>query len=300
MIETNKVYCMDAFELLKQLPDNSVNLVLTDPPYGITSNEWDNEFSLEEFWNQIKRVLKEEGCAVITSCQPFTSKITLSNLEMFKHEWVWIKNRGSNFANTKREPFKEHENIVVFGFKKWTYNPQMQERTGGGLSRVQYELNWKSKSENYLEFSDRLGQKRPNLRVPSSWQKFNVDNGLHPTQKPLALFEYMVRTYSNENDLIIDCFVGSGTTAVACKKLGRNFICCDNNPDYVEIANKRLVQQSVTDFTSDSKNPTFVSQKEFNMGDKVSATPTPKEATLPSHHPNIIRNFCLRKNLKSP
>lgn len=262
MIETNKVYKMDAFELLKQLPDKSVDLVLTDPPYGITSNDWDKEFSLEQFWEQIKRVLKEEGCAVLTSCQPFTSKITLSNLEMFKHEWVWIKNRGSNFANTKREPFKEHENIVVFGFKKWTYNPIMQERTGAGLSRVQYDLNWKSKSKNYREFSDRLGQKRPNLRVPSSWQKFNVDNGLHPTQKPLALFEYLIETYSNENDVILDCFVGSGTTAVACKKLNRNFICCDNNPDYVAIANKRLAQQSVTDFTS--ATPTLAKPKEFN------------------------------------
>ena len=134
----------------------------------------------------------------------------------------------------------------------------MQERTGGGLSRVQYDLNWKSKSKNYREFDERLGQKRPNLRVPSSWQKFNVDNGLHPTQKPIALFEYLVKTYSNENDVILDCFVGSGTTAVASKKLNRNFICSDINEDYVKIAENRLSEigetqtKSLRDFPTES------------------------------------------------
>ena len=124
---------------------------------------------------------------------------------------------------------------------------QMQERTGTGVNRVKYRINWKSKSRNYREFSERLKQKRPNIRVPSSWQKFNTETGLHPTQKPVKLFEYLIKTYSNENNIILDPFMGSGTTAVACKQLQRNFIGFEINPEYCKIAEKRLSQQTLHD-----------------------------------------------------
>lgn len=131
----------------------------------------------------------------------------MSNIEWFRHEWIWIKNRGSNFANTVREPFKEHEEVLVFSKGGWTYNKQLQERTGTGLDRVKYDLNYRSCSENYRDFEGRESVKRPSLRVPSSWQKFNTETGLHSTQKPVKLFEYFLRTYSNEGDLFSARFV---------------------------------------------------------------------------------------------
>jgi len=165
----------------------------------------------------------------------------MSNPKMFKHEWIWIKNRGSNFANTVREPFKEHEQVLIFSNGKWTYNKQMQERTGAGADRVKYDLNHRSKSENYREFEGREGVKLPEMRVPSSWQKFNTDtSGLHPTIKPLALFEYLIRTYTNENEVVLDNCAGSCTTAVACKNTNRNFICIEKEEKYYQVGLQRV------------------------------------------------------------
>ena len=248
MLNKNEIYEMDAIEFLKQIDDKIVDLILCDLPYGLTENKWDSIIPLDRLWEQYNRIIKDEGVIVLTASQPFTSRLVMSNIDMFKHEWIWIKNRGSNFANTVREPFKEHESILVFANNTWKYNPQMQERTGAGLDRVKYDLNWKSKSKNYRDFESRLGQKRPDLRVPSSWQKFNVDNGLHPTQKPLALFEYLIKTYTNEGDLVVDNCVGSGTTAIACQRNNRIFMCCDNNPEYVKISNQLLTQKTVSGF----------------------------------------------------
>lgn len=248
IIEKNQIYEMEAIDFLKQIGDKIVDLILCDLPYGLTENKWDSIIPLEKLWGQYKRIIKDEGVIVLTASQPFTSRLVMSNVDMFKHEWIWIKNRGSNFANTIREPFKEHESILVFANNTWTYNPQMQERTGNGLDRVKYDLNWKTKSKNYRNFEDRLGQKRPELRVPSSWQKFNVNTGLHPTQKPLALFEYLIKTYSNEGDLVVDNCVGSGTTAIACQRNNRLFMCCDNNPEYIKISNQLLTQKTVSGF----------------------------------------------------
>jgi site-specific DNA-methyltransferase (adenine-specific) len=171
---------------------------------------------------------------------PFSARLVMSKVELFRHEWIWIKNRGSNFANTTREPFKEHESVLVFSRGQWTFNRQMQPRTGSGAERVNYELNWRSKSSNYRDFEDREGVRRPKLRVPSSWQKFNVEVGLHPTQKPVPLFAYLVRTYTNENDLVLDTHSGSGTTAMACVGTKRNFVGCEKDRAYWEKAVNRL------------------------------------------------------------
>lgn len=240
MLEINKIHCGDCLELMKEIPDKSIDMILCDLPYNITSNKWDLIINLEKFWSEYKRILKQNGIVALTASQPFTSKLVLSNLEMYKHEWVWIKNRGSNFANTVREPMKEHESVLIFSNGKWTYNKQMQERTGKGLERVNYDFNHRSKSENYRDFSGREGVKKGKLRVPSSWQKFNVEVGLHPTQKPVALFEYLIKTYTNEGDLVLDNCAGSGTTGVACKNLNRNFILIEQEEKYCEIARKRI------------------------------------------------------------
>ena len=165
----------------------------------------------------------------------------MSQPKLFRHEWIWIKNRGSNFANTVREPMKEHESVLIFSRGKWTYNRQMQERTGGGLKRTKYQVEHNSQTrEGTREFEGRQKHTISELRVPSSWQKFNVEVGLHPTQKPVALFEYLIKTYTNEGELVLDNCMGSGTTGVACKNLNRDFIGIELDKKYYDIACKRI------------------------------------------------------------
>jgi len=221
----------------------TVDMILADIPYGTTSCKWDSIIPLDSMWKEINRIIKPTGVIALTASQPFTSLLVTSNLEMFRHEWIWIKNKGSNFANTVREPFKEHESVLIFSKGKWTYNMQMQERTGAGLDRVKYDFKAKTKSENYRAF-DRGPNKRQNrLRVPSSWQKFNTETGLHPTQKPTLLMEYMIKTYSNEGDTILDFTMGSGTTGIACQNTKRRFIGIEQETKYCEIAVRRLQQE---------------------------------------------------------
>jgi site-specific DNA-methyltransferase (adenine-specific) len=240
-LPVNQIICGDCLEVMPLLPDKSIDMILCDLPYGTTACKWDTVIPFEPLWEQYERIIKDNGAIALTASQPFTSNLVMSNLEMYKHEWIWIKNRGSNFANTVREPMKEHESVLIFSKGKWTYNKQMQERTGGGLSRVQYDFNTFSKSENYREF-ERPPEKQGKLRVPSSWQKFNVEVGLHPTQKPVALFEYLIRTYTNEGEIVLDNCIGSGTTAIAAHNTGRFFIGIEKEEKYVEIARKRIAE----------------------------------------------------------
>ena len=235
---------IDCMEYMKGLEDNAFDLVLADPPYGTTANKWDSVIPLDDMWAELKRVAKDTAAFVFTASQPFSSALVMSNVEMFRHEWVWIKNRGSNFANTVREPMKEHEVILVFSKGKWTYNKQMQERTGGGAERVKYDFNTITESENYKKFEKPSDAKGKELRVPSSWQKFNVVAGeektIHPTQKPVSLFQYLVKTYSTEGERVLDFTMGSGTTAIACHREGRDFVGCELDEDYYKAACKRF------------------------------------------------------------
>jgi site-specific DNA-methyltransferase (adenine-specific) len=164
----------------------------------------------------------------------------MSNIKMFKYEWIWIKNRGSNFATVKYVPMKEHENILVFGKGTLKYNPQMQERTGGGSDRVKYKINPSTSAEVYNGLVAKESSMRGELRVPSSWQKFNTEVGKHPTQKPVALFQYLQLTYTNEGDTILDNCSGSGTTAIAADNIRRNWICIEKDPNYVAVSKKRI------------------------------------------------------------
>lgn len=232
----------NCLEIMPQIPSGSVDMILCDLPYGTTSNKWDAVIPFDLMWEQYLRIIKQNGIICLTASQPFTSALLMSKPELFKHEWIWIKNRGSNFANTVREPMKEHESVLVFSRGKWTYNKQMQERTGGGLDRVQYNVKFESKSDNYREFEGRLENKLPELRVPSSWQKFNCEVGLHPTQKPIALCGYLIKTYTNEGEWVLDNCMGSGTTGVAAVNIGRNFIGIEQEPKYFEIAKQRIQQ----------------------------------------------------------
>ena len=230
----------DCLELMKEIPDGSVDMICADLPYGTTACKWDTVIPFEPLWAHYKRVIKPNGAIVLFGAQPFTSALVMSNPKMFRHEWIWIKNRGSNFANTVREPMKEHESCLVFSLGGWTYNKQMQERTGAGGDRVKYPVAFQSKSENYRDFEGREHQKLPGLRVPSTWQKFSTEVGLHPTQKPVALLEYLIRTYTNEGEVVLDNCMGSGTTGVACLNTGRRFIGIEKDAGYFEIARNRI------------------------------------------------------------
>ena len=240
VLERNHIYLGDCLELMKDIPDKSVDCVVCDLPYQITSNKWDIMIPFDRLWEEYDRVCKDNAMICLFGSQPFSSALVMSNTKMFRHEWIWIKNRGSNFANTVREPMKEHEHILCFSKGKWTYNKQMQPRTGGGAERVKYNVKFESQSTNYRDFEGRKENKLPELRVPSSWQKFNTEVGLHPTQKPVACVEYLIKTYTNEGDLVLDNCMGSGTTAIACMNLNRDFIGFEIEEKYYNIALERI------------------------------------------------------------
>lgn len=242
-IGVNTITCGDCLKLLPGVEAGSVDMVLCDLPYGTTQNKWDSVIPFETLWAQYRHIVKPSGAVVLSASQPFTSTVVTSNLSWFRHEWIWIKDKGSNFANTVREPMKEHESVLVFSAGKWTYNKQMQERTGGGLKAIgkPNSRGGFCSTTNYGDGNtERMTATLPELRVPTSWQRFNSERGLHPTQKPVALWEYLIRTYTNEGDTVLDNCCGSGTTGVACLSTGRNFICFDSSPYYCAIARARL------------------------------------------------------------
>jgi len=237
----------DCLELMKNIPDGSVDMILADLPYGTTACKWDEVIPFEPLWEQYERVIKDNGAIVLTASQPFTSALVMSNIKAFKHSWIWQKNAGSNFGSVKYQPFKEHEDVLIFskGGKKVNYFPIMQERSESGKNRIKTKVNYKTKTEVYAKsLHGEVSSKRPDLRYPSSVQKFNRERGFHPTQKPVALFEYLIKTYTNEGDTVLDNVMGSGTTGVACKNLNRNFIGMELDEGYFKIATERINEMS--------------------------------------------------------
>jgi len=219
----------DCLERMKEIPDGSVDMVLTDPPYGITACKWDSIIPLEPMWAQLKRVIKPNGAIVMTASQPFTTTLIASNMKMFKYCWVWHKRTSANIGAARYQPLKTHEDIVVFSGK---YKPQMvkgkkrmkggkvnNSEVVGGMKPVYYE------SDEYY---------------PCSILDIKSERGLHPTQKPVALMEYLIKTYTNEGETVLDFTMGSGTTGVACKNLNRKFIGIELDKDYFKIAKERI------------------------------------------------------------
>ena len=244
-MEINKIYLGDCLEIMKLIPEKSIDMVLCDLPYGTTICKWDAIIPFDKLWEQYERIVKPNGAIVLTASQPFTSALLMSKPKWFRHEWIWQKNRGSNFALLKWQPFKEHESVLVFSKETANYYPIKEERSESGKSRCAYTFNNKVTSEtiNNETFYNQDGERRSldeNLRNPSSIQKFNTEVGLHSTQKPTALFEYLINTYSKEGETILDNCIGSGTTAIACKRTGRNFIGIEMEQKYFDIATKRI------------------------------------------------------------
>jgi DNA modification methylase len=229
----------DCLELMKDIPDVSVDMVLADPPYGTTACKWDTVIDLPAMWEHLKRIVKPNGAIVMTAAQPFTSALVMSNPKMFRYCWVWGKTMASNFALAKKQPFKKHEDICVFYQKQPTYRPQME-------SGKSYTDRRALGARNASVGTDAGVNRRPiqniGTRYPSSIQRFsNGNNGnVHPTQKPVALMEYLIKTYTNEGDTVLDFTMGSGSTGVACANTGRKFIGIELDPVYFEIARNRI------------------------------------------------------------
>ena len=239
----------DCLERMKEIPDGSVDLILTDPPYGITACKWDSVIPLEPMWIELKRIIKPNGAIVMFGSQPFTSVLVTSNLKMFKYEWIWEKAVGSNFAALKYQPMKEHENILVFCKGTTVYNPIKEERKGSGKQRQKAGYANSKATAKTGQFIGGImdATKRTNdyeeLRYPSSIQYFNnrdKDRGMHPTQKPVALMEYLIKTYTNEKETVLDFTMGSGTTGAACVNTKRNFIGIERDDKYFDISVKRI------------------------------------------------------------
>ncbi len=226
----------DCLDIMPLIPDKSVQLILADLPYGTTACKWDSIIDLDLLWKQYKRIMTDNGAIVLTASQPFTTKLISSNYEMFRYEWVWEKTLFSNFALVKKQPAKLHENILVFYKKQPIYNPQMQEGK---------PYTDKPRKRTMGVINDAIGTKKAidnkGERYPSSVQKFSNGNNKteHPTQKPLELMKYLIYTYSNENDMVLDNTMGSGTTCLASKELNRKFIGIEREANYYEIACRR-------------------------------------------------------------
>lgn len=222
----------DCLELMKSIPDGSVDLVLTDPPYGTTACKWDSVIPFEPMWAELKRITKKGGAIVLFGSQPFTTALIASNIKMFKYCWVWDKKRVSNPQLAKYQPLKCHEDVIVFsnGGGKTPYFPQ-------GL--VDIEKSRKKDTSN-LGHCVRKAYVQTKTGYPKSIQQFSFEQGLHPTQKPVALLEYLIKTYTQEGETILDFTMGSGSTGVACVNTGRNFIGIELDENYFNIAKQRI------------------------------------------------------------
>ena len=233
------LYLGDCLDMLPQI--ETADAILTDPPYGATACAWDAVIPFEAMWSNLKRICS--GAIVLFSSQPFTSALVMSNPKHFRHEWVWNKNCGANFGAATREPMKEHENIMVFSFGRYTYNRQMQDRAESGASRAKYSIVQYSGGAIYSEERNGKRGRLKAQRVPSSIQRFNRETGMHPTQKPVPLMAYLVETYTNPGDTVMDFTMGSGTTGVACAKIGRNFIGIERDATHYKTACDRIAHE---------------------------------------------------------
>lgn len=233
----NKVTQGDCLEVMRDIPDNSVDMILCDLPYGTTRNNWDSIIPLEPLWAEYDRIIKPNGAVVLTAAQPFTTTLIASNIKGFRYSLVWDKKMSSGFLNAKKMPLRRHEDVCVFYKKPPTYNPQMEER-GKPRKKGGYVGGNKGCYGDHKEQTS-----FNNTYYPTSILEFsNANQGSkqHPTQKPTALFEYLIRTYTNEGEIILDNCLGSGTTAVAALNTNRQFIGIEREPDYVAIANQRI------------------------------------------------------------
>jgi len=236
----------DCLERMKDIPDGSVDMVLTDPPYGTTACKWDSVIPFEPMWRQLKRIIKPNGAIVMTASQPFTTTLISSNMKMFRYEMVWAKNRGTGIFKAKKMPLKSHENILIFYEKLPTYIPQMTEGKP-------YTCRQGKQSKAFgLDTGKEIVTINKGERYPLTVHSFKSTNGknIHPTQKPVALMEYLIKTYTNEGETVLDFAMGSFTTAIACLNTKRSFIGIEKDEHYFQVGKDRLEKHLLTlDYT---------------------------------------------------
>ena len=265
-MKLNTIYNEDCLEGMKRIPDGSIDMILCDLPYGTTNNAWDEVIPFEPLWEQYERVVKDNGAIVLTASQPFTSKLVSSKLEWFKHEWIWEKQRASNFMRANHEPLKYHENILVFSKGALDINQQRYKvlEIDEIMNMTKKEVEGMMKSKDY----DRFGKvdRRKTVRNPDANKKHlgseikrvrNADDGfrspksvlkinnnlhgnIHPTQKPVALFEYLIKTYTDKGETVLDNCMGSGTTAIACLNTDREYIGFELDETYHKLSLERI------------------------------------------------------------
>ncbi len=242
MLELNKIYNMDCLVGMKQIPDKSIDMILCDLPYGTTQNKWDSIIPLDQLWKQYERIIKDNGAIVLTGCQPFTSQLIVSNPKLFRYELIWQKTAATGHLNAKKMPMRAHENILVFYKKMPTYNPQKTTGHKRKVATARHKRN-SNKSTNYNDYD--LSSYDSTERYPRSVLTFPTDKqkcAIHPTQKPVALFEYLIKTYTNEGEVIFDGCSGSGTTAVAAINTGRQFLCMEKEKEYFDKSVERIMK----------------------------------------------------------
>jgi len=253
-MSTIKLFHDDCFNISPQLEIGSIDLILCDMPYGTTACKWDTVLDLERMWKDLKLIIKDNAAIILFGSEPFSSILRMSNLRNFKYDWVWYKNTASGFLNAKKAPLRAHELISVFYCKQPIYNPQFEEYSDTTKKRFKdgEKINNRKQQHNSTQLVYRSVQRSANEapielrrgRYPTNVQKFKVPANskgrLHPTQKPVALMEYLINTYSNEGDLVLDFCAGSFTTGVACVNLNRDFIGIEKEQNYFEIGRKRI------------------------------------------------------------
>jgi len=241
MLEINKIYCADCLEKMKEIENKSIDCILADLPYQITACSWDTIIPFEPLWEQYKRIIKDNGAIVLTASQPFTSKLVMSNLEMFKYEWIWEKTIASGNLTAKYQPMRNHESVLVFCSGKTKYNPIKQKRSKNTHTSKGGE--YKIKSDNRVGIAINKPQHPDDLVFPTTVKLFSSvprPHCKHPTQKPIKLGQYLIKTYTNKGDLVLDNCCGSGSFLIAAILEERNYIGIEKEEKYCEISKKRI------------------------------------------------------------
>lgn len=231
-----KLFNDDCLKVLPTIPDKSIDLILTDPPYGTTACKWDSVIPFDLMWNELKRVIKDNGCIALFGIEPFSSYLRTSNIELFKYDWIWQKQQGTNPLSVNYMPLRDYEIISIFYKKKPTYNPQM---TFGKPYKSYKSIN-KKIGEVYNSINSQHRDNPDGSRFPKMVLYFKTERGYHPTQKPIDLLEYLIKTYSKEHETVLDFTMGSGSTGVACKNLNRQFVGIELDKKYFNIAKDRI------------------------------------------------------------
>ena len=245
--EINTITCGDCLQVMKQIPDKSIDMILCDLPYGTTACKWDVVIPFEPLWVQYKRIIKDRGCIALFGSEPFSSYLRISNIKNYKYDWIWFKNHPSGFALAKKQPMRIHETISVF--YGGNYYPIKENRNAKKetINRYSYGLNGNGRVSKNRQQNGIMPITQTNIdlekRYPTSVKYFEVVprcKMMHPTQKPVALLEYFIHTYTNEGDTVLDNCIGSGTTAIACINTRRNFIGIEKEEKYCQIAEERI------------------------------------------------------------